>query len=68
MLGWILATGGLQAAAAEVRPQVGLWYTVWWTQDDQYRHWTNCHVFPVRGRYSAGAPEVIAAHYRQTGR
>ena len=49
-------------AAPEVRavekpaaaPRIGLWYTVWWTQDDQFHHWTNCHVFPSRGRYTAG--------------
>jgi hypothetical protein len=42
-----------------------IWHTVWWTQDDQFRHWTNCHVFPTRGRYTAGDPAVIAAHYAQ---
>jgi hypothetical protein len=48
-----------------LRPIFGLWYTVWWTQDDQFRHWTNCHRLPVRGRYSAGDPETITAHYAQ---
>ncbi len=56
---------GWSAAAAESRPQIGLWYTVWWTKDDQFHHWTNCHLFPVKGSYTAGAPEVIAEHYRQ---
>jgi hypothetical protein len=46
-------------------PKFGLWYTAWWTADDQFRHWTNCHVFPARGRYTAGDPAVIAAHYAQ---
>lgn len=67
---------GLSAAlraAPEVRtavnpapaPKTGVWYTAWWTQDDQFHHWTNCHVFPRRGRYTAGDPAVIAAHYAQ---
>ncbi len=46
-------------------PVLGMWYTVWWTADDQHRHWVNCHRFPARGRYSAGDPEVIESHYRQ---
>ena len=46
-------------------PGIGPRYTVWWTQDDQFHHWTNCHVFPRQGRYTAGDPEVIAAHYAQ---
>jgi len=64
---------GLSAAlraAPEVRtavnpapaPKTGVWYTAWWTQDDQFHHWTNCHVFPRRGRYTAGDPAVIAAY------
>src|SRR6266513_2020678 len=52
-------------AASDVRPKLGLWYTVWWTADDQFGHWTNCHRFPVRGRYTAGDPEVIKAHHAQ---
>ncbi len=46
-------------------PKIGLWYTVWWTQDDQFHHWTNCHLFPRRGRYTAGDQAVIAAHFAQ---
>jgi hypothetical protein len=46
-------------------PGFGLWYTVWWTADDQYRHWCNCNVFPTRGRYTSGDPAVIADHYAQ---
>ncbi len=61
---WLFASA-MSAPAAEVRPQFGLWYTVWWTKDDQYHHWTNCHLFPVRGPYTSGDPEVIADHYRQ---
>jgi len=49
--------------AARTHTQFGLWYTVWWTADDQFRHWTNCHRFPVRGRYTAGDPAIIKAHY-----
>ncbi len=52
-------------AAATNSPKLGLWYTAWWTADDQFHHWTNCHVFPARGRYTAGDPAVIAAHYAQ---
>ena len=57
--------GAWGAEADKARPQIGLWLTVWWTQDDQFRHWTNCHVFPARGRYTAGDPEVIRSHYAQ---
>ena len=59
------ASSHVLAAEPGQRPGIGLWYTVWWTQDDQCRHWTNCHVFPTRGRYTAGDPAVIAAHYAQ---
>ena len=72
---WLLVTGLVAgrtlggAAETTVEPaarthtQFGLWYTVWWTADDQFRHWTNCHRFPVRGRYTAGDPAIIKAHY-----
>jgi hypothetical protein len=59
----------LRLNAAEInspgpaRTQFGLWYTVWWTADDQFRHWTNCHRFPTRGRYTAGDPEIIKSHF-----
>lgn len=46
-------------------PTIGMWYTVWWTKDDQYRHWVNCNLFPARGRYTAGDPQIIADHYAQ---
>lgn len=47
------------------KPRIGLWYTAWWTREDQFRHWTNCHRFPVRGRYGSGEPGIIAAHYAE---
>jgi hypothetical protein len=53
--------GGPGAGAP--RPAIGLWYTVWWTADDQFHHWSDCDILPLRGRYGAGDPEVIAAHY-----
>lgn len=62
---------GSVAAAAEPAhsiksgPSIGMWYTVWWTKDDQFKHWVNCHVFPTRGPYTAGDPQVIADHYAQ---
>ncbi|MCC6730249.1 MAG: hypothetical protein IT208_13005 [Chthonomonadales bacterium] len=52
------------------KPRFGLWLTVWWTQDDRYRHWVNCRRLPVRGPYTAGDPEVIAdqfARFRELG-
>lgn len=52
-------------APAGRRPALGLWYTVWWTADDQFGHWSDCHVMPLRGRYEAGDPAVIAAHLAQ---
>lgn len=57
------ASAETNSSPAALRPQLGLWYTVWWTKDDQFRHWTNCHRFPVRGRYTAGDPEIVKAHY-----
>ncbi|HOW70148.1 MAG TPA: hypothetical protein PKY77_06050 [Phycisphaerae bacterium] len=48
-----------------ITPAIGMWYTVWWTQDNRYHHWTHCHVFPARGWYTAGDPKVIADHYAQ---
>jgi hypothetical protein len=60
----LVVTGGRAAEpSASTRPQFGLWYTAWWTADDQFHHWRNCHRLPVRGRYSAGDPAVIKAHY-----
>ncbi|HEY3281676.1 MAG TPA: hypothetical protein VGN26_05330 [Armatimonadota bacterium] len=46
-------------------PRLGLWLTVWWTQDDQFHHWANCLRLPARGRYTSGDPQVIAQHYAQ---
>ncbi|MGQ9651259.1 MAG: hypothetical protein ACUVXJ_14210 [Phycisphaerae bacterium] len=46
-------------------PAIGMWYTVWWTKDDQFKHWVNRHVLPTRGPYTAGDPQIIAAHYAQ---
>src|ERR1041385_1050254 len=65
VLSAILSAGPRAAAdpGDEVRPRIGLWYTVWWTEDDRFHHWVNCHRFPVRGRYSAGDPKVIEEHY-----
>jgi len=48
-----------------IQTRIGLWYTVWWTQDDKCKHWVNCQRFPSRGRYTSGDPEVIADHYTQ---
>jgi len=42
-----------------------MWLTVWWTKDDQFRHWVNCHRLPVGGPYTAGDPAIIARHYEQ---
>ncbi len=56
---------GHAAEPPHPRPRIGLWYTAWWTQDDQFHHWTNCHLFPTRGRYTAGDPEVIRDHFAQ---
>ncbi|MGV3773093.1 MAG: hypothetical protein ACO1QB_09350 [Verrucomicrobiales bacterium] len=47
------------------KPQIGLWLTVWWTEDDQFRHWTNCHRFPTLGRYTSGDPQIISNHFSQ---
>lgn len=52
--------GGAYAASP---PKIGLWYTAWWTKDDQFHHWDHCHILPTRGRYTAGDPAVIAADF-----
>lgn len=49
---------------AQTRPFIGMWYTAWWTKDDQYHHWANCNLLPARGRYTAGDPAIIADHCR----
>jgi len=56
---------GSQGAVCDAapRPMIGLWYTAWWTADDQFNHWADCHVLPLRGQYGAGDPAVIAEHY-----
>lgn len=53
------------ATRSQATPRFGLWYTVWWTKDDQFHHWVNCQRLPVRGRYTAGDPAIIAAHYAE---
>jgi hypothetical protein len=45
------------------RPAIGLWYTAWWTSDDACHHWSDCQRLPVLGRYTAGDPAIIKAHY-----
>ena len=57
------AAAETRPTSVSARPQFGLWYTVWWTADDQFRHWTNCHRFPTRGRYTAGDSKIIRAHF-----
>jgi hypothetical protein len=52
-------------AAGNPRPGFGLWYTTWWTADDRFQHWSHCPRLPLRGKYSAGDPAIIAAHYAQ---
>lgn len=61
----LTAANGGASTTRPASPAIGMWYTAWWTKDDQFGHWTRCHRFPVRGRYTAGDPEVIAAHYAQ---
>lgn len=51
--------------AARARPAIGLWYTAWWTADDQYEHWSRCERLPTIGRYGAGDSTVIADHCAQ---
>jgi hypothetical protein len=58
-------TPAAPSAAGDLRPRIGMWYTVWWTADDACRHWVNCHRLPARGRYTAGDPAVIADHHAQ---
>lgn len=53
------------AVSRPLRPAIGMWLTVWWTKDDQFRHWVNCHRLPVGGPYTAGDPAIIARHYEQ---
>jgi len=66
---WVVVLGPAVAAHGagepDLRPGIGMWYTAWWTQNDQYRHWCHCHRLPSRGRYTAGDPKVIADHYAQ---
>lgn len=59
------AAGAELPASQPALPAIGMWYTVWWTKDDQYRHWCNCHRLPTRGRYTAGDPDIIADHFAQ---
>ena len=53
------------STVTKTRPAFGLWYTAWWTQDDRYQHWGHCQRLPLRGKYTAGDPAVIAADYAQ---
>ncbi len=52
-------------AAPALRPALGVWYTAWWTKDDQFHHWADCGVLPLHGPYDASDPQVIAAQYAQ---
>ncbi len=47
------------------RPSIGMWLTVWWTSDDQYKHWVHCHRLPTVGRYTEGDPKIIEAQYQK---
>lgn len=47
------------------KPAIGMWYSLWWTKDDQFHHWVNCHCLPVGGPYTAGDPAIVASHYTQ---
>jgi hypothetical protein len=62
LAGFVVLAFGMSAEAAS-RTKIGLWYTVWWTVEDEHRHWVNCVRLPSRGRYCAGDPAVIADHY-----
>lgn len=50
--------------------QIGIWYTVWWQDNDpanpykaMYQHWPDwSRMEPVRGFYSSGDPEIIRTH------
>ena len=58
--------GGSHAGVSTAnKPAIGLWYSTWWTKDDQFHHWSRCQRMPVRGRYGAGEPAVIADQYAQ---
>ena len=60
----ILGTSLVVSACGDaLRPQIGMWYTAWWTRDDACHHWADCHVLPLHGVYGAGEPAVIADHY-----
>jgi hypothetical protein len=64
------STPGAAPPGAAARPAIGLWLTVWWTKDDAYRHWANCHVLPKRGPYTEGDPQIIReqfARFRDLG-
>jgi hypothetical protein len=63
--GCALAAENVPATTRPCSPAIGMWYTAWWTKDDQFSHWARCHRLPARGRYTAGDPEVIAAHYAE---
>lgn len=60
-----LACVALALPARSEVPSIGLWYTAWWTADDEFHHWSDCDVLPLRGTYGAGDPSIIAAHYAE---
>jgi hypothetical protein len=62
-LACLAAPGGADPQAAP--PAIGLWYTAWWTSDDAFHHWSDCQRLPVLGRYTAGDPAIVRAHYDQ---
>ncbi len=61
----ILAMALVAMNSLGAQPKIGLWYTAWWTANDNFRHWTNCHRFPVLGKYSSGDYSTITNHFAQ---
>ena len=61
----LVALGTGATSADNIRPGIGLWYTAGWTQDDRFQHWSHCHRLPLRGKYTAGDPAIIAGHYAE---
>lgn len=63
-------TTGQTGGKEYYRSQIGIWYTVWWQNNNasnpykaMYSHWADwSRMEPVRGFYSSGDPEIIKTH------
>lgn len=58
----------LAQSPTQLSPQIGVFYTAWWDEEDKFKHWSDARdrvkMTPTLGHYSGNDPIVIRAQYR----